>query len=121
MADELEAVPAATSEEANNETEQVVEDVKEEVEKRDDAILEELRGIHNEIKAQTEHHIKHLESHTLASQAPVQEAATNVSEQAQEATNESLPSEPVSLEINEPHDMPKEEQKRKRRKFGKKR
>lgn len=103
------------AEEAQTQTSEIAEDVKEEVDKRDDRILEELRNIHNAINAQTEHHIRHLESHTLTNEAPVQETASETAEKA-------LPDEPVSLEINEPQDMQKEEKEEKKHKkrFGKK-
>jgi hypothetical protein len=108
--------PVETPVEATTDTTKAVEDVKEEVDKRDDAILEELRNIHNAINAQTEHHIRHLENHTVATQAPVQETATEVAD-------ETLPDEPVSLQIETPKDMQqdKKEEKKRRKAHGRKR
>lgn len=104
---------APVQEQAETQAASAVEDVKTEIDKRDDAIIAELRAIHDAINQQTEHHIRHLEAHTLSSQAPVQAAASTVAEK--------LPDDPVSLEISEPQDMPKEESKEhtKSRKFGK--
>lgn len=116
MTDELEPIaetPETTTEQAPQETEKAVEDIKEEVDKRDDAILVELRGLREDIRAQTEHHIRHLESHSMA--------ITPAAPPTNEPEKENLPDEPVSLSIDEPKDLPKEKDKehKKSRKFGK--
>lgn len=115
MVDELETEATPQAQEAATQASEIAEDVKQEVDKRDDRILEELRAIHGAINAQTEHHIKHLENHTLTSEAPVQEVA-------HETTEKTMPEEPMSLEIQEPKDMPQEkkEEKKRRKRFGKK-
>ena len=121
MADELVETPQA--EEANEQAQEAVETIKEEVDKRDDAILDELKNIHQAIMAQTEHHIRHLEQHTLTSQAPVQQVAEEPLKEEESETEQ----EPVALQIDEPSDMvnkdeKKDEQAKKRRKaHGRKR
>lgn len=115
MADELENVTSPNPE--VKQAEEIVEEVKQEVDKRDDLILEELRKLNSNFESHNEHFIRHLENHTVTAQAPVQEVAS----EATEPVKESLPEEPVSLSIEEPKDMPKEEEKKRRRKFGKRR
>lgn len=123
MADEFGETPQA--EEAQEQAQEAVETIKEEVDKRDDAILEELRNIHNAINAQTEHHIRHLEAHTLTKEAPVQQVAEEAG-QGEESEESESEQEPVSLQIDEPSDMVKddkkpEEKKKRKKAHGRKR
>lgn len=120
MADEFGETPQA--EEANEQAQEAIEDIKEEVDKRDDAILEELRAIHGAINAQTEHHIRHLEQHALTKEAPVQQVAEEPLKEEESETTQ----EPVSLQIDEPQDMVKddkkpEEKKKRKKAHGRKR
>ncbi len=114
--DNISETPATTTVEANQETEKAVADIKEDVDKREDAILQELRAIHTAINEQTGHHIRHLESHATMA-APVTPPTV---EPAGATESENVPDEPVSLSIDEPKDLPKEKPEHKKsRKFGK--
>lgn len=114
------AEPTEKADVATEQAEKAVEDVKAETDKRDSDILAELRAIRLSIDAQTDHHIKHLESHaaTPPLQAmPASELASETANQAETKTGEA-----VNMTIDKPVDMAVDSEKkedRKARKFGK--
>lgn len=109
MADEITGESITPQQEvAQEQAEEAIEDVKEEVDKRDDAILSELRNIHQSLLQHNEHMVRHLENHTTASASPVQEVAHTASE---DAVHPEEHTEPVKLSIDEPKDMQTKEKK----------
>lgn len=107
---QVEETPSQVEEKIN----ELSEEIKEETDKRDSEILTLLRDIHTELVRSNEHHVEHLIEHSTSQNSPAME-------QSQELANDVVPEEKttgeaVDLEINEPHDMIKEEKKPNKRK-----
>lgn len=98
-------------EQANEKIEEAAEKLEEEGDKRDEKILASLDKIHEQLVRMHEHQVTRESVLKEASQP-----AENIMETEEHKEEESEP-EAVSLNIEEPHDMPKEESKKRRKAF----
>jgi hypothetical protein len=110
-----------TSSEEN--AKEIVEEVKQEVDNRDSDILSELQNIHKAITAQNEHLMNHLEGHAKtvepASASELEKTASGEANQVEQKKEPGASSSAVSMEIQEAKDLPKTEESKRPKKFGK--